>query len=435
MKQRIWFVIGMAFFWPFIKGPYLARFLDEAGQSPFALLVAVAMLAAFLVLSCAWMSATLRQASRESDKAQSSKTLFLLVLSYLASFVVEIPIDFADGTAAKSASLLFPLLSGLAFWRLSQVAKKEDSESSCETGGLNDSRRRAPWHLAALVALIYAASGVLSGMYSSTPVQGSLLSACLAVPLVACAWASRRATSSALLWGFALVPLIMSSLCVIVPTPGIFSVGLSVLTAGRRGVFMLLWPVLAKCALACHDKALAARLCALCYAAVYLLVRTLIDALRTGGVEHVLPAVELQATTLAVALVIVACALGVITLVARSHEETADGRSLRLEAAGRQTVSSSIQAVSPADEPVVTAPSERDLRHTACMEIAQETGLTEMEELALEFVSMGYTVARIAQERGVTENTVRTHTKGLYRKLDVHSKQEVIELVERRMGK
>ena len=47
---------------------------------------------------------------------------------------------------------------------------------------------------------------------------------------------------------------------------------------------------------------------------------------------------------------------------------------------------------------------------------------------------MGYTVARIAQERGVTENTVRTHTKGLYRKLDVHSKQEVIELVAARMA-
>ena len=28
----------------------------------------------------------------------------------------------------------------------------------------------------------------------------------------------------------------------------------------------------------------------------------------------------------------------------------------------------------------------------------------------------------------------RTHTKGLYRKLDVHSKQEVIELVEARMA-
>ncbi len=87
--------------------------------------------------------------------------------------------------------------------------------------------------------------------------------------------------------------------------------------------------------------------------------------------------------------------------------------------------------VSPAD----AAAAEKALRQDACRSIAQTAGLTEKETVVLELVSLGYTVARIAQERNVSENTVRTHTKGLYRKLDVHSKQEVIELVEERMGK
>ena len=79
-------------------------------------------------------------------------------------------------------------------------------------------------------------------------------------------------------------------------------------------------------------------------------------------------------------------------------------------------------------------PVEEDLRATACTRVAGEFGLTERERDVLELVSMGYTVQRIAEERGVSQNTVRTHTKGLYRKLDIHSKQEAIELVNARMG-
>lgn len=79
-------------------------------------------------------------------------------------------------------------------------------------------------------------------------------------------------------------------------------------------------------------------------------------------------------------------------------------------------------------------PVEEDLRAAACTRVAGEFGLTERERDVLELVSMGYTVQRIAEERGVSQNTVRTHTKGLYRKLDIHSKQEAIELVNARMG-
>ena len=42
---------------------------------------------------------------------------------------------------------------------------------------------------------------------------------------------------------------------------------------------------------------------------------------------------------------------------------------------------------------------------------------------------MGYTMQRIAELQYVSQNTVRTHVKRLYRKLGCHSKQEVIELV------
>ncbi len=453
LRQRVLLVAGMAFFWPFIKGPYIARFLDGAGQGVPQTLGALAMCAAFALLSCGWMRTAARLVAQEraggkvtngerphgmqarlrgrtADAALSADApagvkgtapharscVQALVLSYLLSFAVELPADLLPEPASTALAALLPLLSALALWALMQLDPPHSLERAPGNAPM-EQPGQALWPLVGLVVLAYAASGVLSGMYSATPVQGSLLSAALALPLVACAFLTRgRTVFSALLWGLALVPLIMSALFVIVPASAVFSMGLSMLTAGRRGVFMLLWLLLVECCLARGDGRPATALAGAGYAAVYLLVRTLIASLRAGELEHAMPAEALQGATLAVALVIVACSLGVIALVAR-----------RGPGGG--------EATPAAAQPAPAAPTEHELRHAACQAIAQEAQLTEKEGLALEYVSMGYTVARIAQERGVSENTVRTHTKGLYRKLDVHSKQEVIELVERHMGK
>lgn len=45
--------------------------------------------------------------------------------------------------------------------------------------------------------------------------------------------------------------------------------------------------------------------------------------------------------------------------------------------------------------------------------------------------SLRITVAHIAELLFVSENTVRTHSKRIYVKLDVHKRQELIDLVER----
>ena len=44
--------------------------------------------------------------------------------------------------------------------------------------------------------------------------------------------------------------------------------------------------------------------------------------------------------------------------------------------------------------------------------------------------SHGYDIPSIAKRLFISENTVRTHTKKLYLVLDVHSKQEIISLIE-----
>lgn len=42
----------------------------------------------------------------------------------------------------------------------------------------------------------------------------------------------------------------------------------------------------------------------------------------------------------------------------------------------------------------------------------------------MEYIARGYTVARTAEELIVSENTIRTHSKRIYAKLDVHRRYE-----------
>ena len=55
--------------------------------------------------------------------------------------------------------------------------------------------------------------------------------------------------------------------------------------------------------------------------------------------------------------------------------------------------------------------------------------LTEREMQIIEDIARGFTVGAVAEHLGVSENTVRTHTKRIYAKLDIHKKQQLIELV------
>ena len=52
--------------------------------------------------------------------------------------------------------------------------------------------------------------------------------------------------------------------------------------------------------------------------------------------------------------------------------------------------------------------------------------LTDREEQVLQLLSRGYSYAELAKQMGVTINTIQTHIRGLYAKLEVHSKSQAI---------
>ena len=100
------------------------------------------------------------------------------------------------------------------------------------------------------------------------------------------------------------------------------------------------------------------------------------------------------------------------------------------------TFAETIQGVEPVEElpvPLLEMPPDRDaLIERSCDTLAGECGLTEREREVFGMLARGHNGYHIRDELTLSYNTVKTHVKRIYRKLDVHSQQELIDLVESR---
>ncbi|WP_282209076.1 helix-turn-helix transcriptional regulator [Parvibacter caecicola] len=81
---------------------------------------------------------------------------------------------------------------------------------------------------------------------------------------------------------------------------------------------------------------------------------------------------------------------------------------------------------------VVAAPEHARMNRlrTACNRVAAEYGLTARESEILLLLARGRTAATIAETLVITPSTAKTHLRNIYAKLDVHTQQELINLVE-----
>lgn len=80
-------------------------------------------------------------------------------------------------------------------------------------------------------------------------------------------------------------------------------------------------------------------------------------------------------------------------------------------------------------QPVVTA--EGIVASQVLDRLSQEYGLTRREREVIALIDSSVSDAMIAERLGLSENTVGTHLYHAYRKLEVHSRQEVLDLVQR----
>lgn len=76
-----------------------------------------------------------------------------------------------------------------------------------------------------------------------------------------------------------------------------------------------------------------------------------------------------------------------------------------------------------------------DSRKAACRTLSEKCDVTEREEEVLYQLSLGHSVKKIADTLFISPGTVQSHVKRVYRKLDCHSRQEVIDLVDKEMLK
>lgn len=83
-------------------------------------------------------------------------------------------------------------------------------------------------------------------------------------------------------------------------------------------------------------------------------------------------------------------------------------------------------AAKPIQQGLQSAARYTDLQPIRHARSGSERLLTEREETVLQFLSRGYSYGELAKEMGVTINTIQTHIRGLYAKLEVHSKSEAI---------
>lgn len=72
----------------------------------------------------------------------------------------------------------------------------------------------------------------------------------------------------------------------------------------------------------------------------------------------------------------------------------------------------------------------KDRTTKQCFELKDRFGLSLRETEVMDFIARGNSVATIAEKLVISENTVRTHSKHIYTKLDIHKKQELLNLLE-----
>ena len=65
-----------------------------------------------------------------------------------------------------------------------------------------------------------------------------------------------------------------------------------------------------------------------------------------------------------------------------------------------------------------------------CRDIAAQYALTAREAEIFALLARGRDVGYIEKELFISRNTVNTHRKNLYRKLDIHTQQELLSLIE-----
>ena len=117
-----------------------------------------------------------------------------------------------------------------------------------------------------------------------------------------------------------------------------------------------------------------------------------------------------------------------------SFAETIEGitpahtESLMKNANGEEAAAQLAEEAEPAED--LQQKSDDTAFETACAAVAEKHRLTARETEVFELLARGRTSPVIQEKLVLSHNTVKTHVRHIYAKLDVHSQQELISMVE-----
>lgn len=116
----------------------------------------------------------------------------------------------------------------------------------------------------------------------------------------------------------------------------------------------------------------------------------------------------------------------------RAETEITADKSAETEPFNKTEGEPSIPSADSAESPESTFPAHhsKDEEYVAYMRLVQEFTLTRREADVLSLLVHGRTAEPIAKTLGISPATAKTHIRNVYTKLNVHTQQEVIDLLE-----
>ena len=88
--------------------------------------------------------------------------------------------------------------------------------------------------------------------------------------------------------------------------------------------------------------------------------------------------------------------------------------------------------VNVAREPLLSMRLESSDLNVVCQDISKQYHLTKREAEVFALLAAGYGRQYVSEKLVISEGTARTHIKHIYRKLNVHSKEELLDLVHKK---
>ncbi|MDE8703425.1 LuxR C-terminal-related transcriptional regulator [Adlercreutzia equolifaciens] len=138
-----------------------------------------------------------------------------------------------------------------------------------------------------------------------------------------------------------------------------------------------------------------------------------------GDVAHGAAVLLLCVVLLSIALVIVARGRRKVPATV-SSEQLSSGKP------AFPTVAETDAQIAVAESPAQALEDRQEAMHS----YLRDHGLSPRETEVAELLMRGHSIAAIASKLFISENTTRGHVKNIYKKLDVHSRQELVDLGE-----